>query len=192
ATVPPTRAMRTRTGTRWPRMTSRTPRARHPATVTMPGAEPAGDGLVVVDKPPEWTSHDVVGRMRRLAGTRKVGHAGTLDPMATGVLVIGVGRATRLLTYIVGPDKEYLATIRLGHTTVTDDDEGEVTAPVDASTVTDAQIAHAVAELTGDIQQVPSSVSAIKVDGVRSYKRARDGEDVDLPARPVTVSEFDI
>lgn len=130
--------------------------------------------------------------MRRLAGTRKVGHAGTLDPMATGVLVIGIGRATRLLTYIVGHDKEYLATIRLGEATVTDDAEGEVMASVDASAVTDAQIAHAVAELTGDIQQVPSSVSAIKVDGVRSYKRARDGEDVDLPARPVTVAQFDI
>src|SRR5699024_2282403 len=101
ATVLPTPGTPTRTGTRRPRMTSRTPRARPPATVTMPGAEPAGDGLVVVDKPPEWTSHDVVGRMRRLAGTRKVGHAGTLDPMATGVLVLGVNRATRLLTYLV-------------------------------------------------------------------------------------------
>lgn len=130
--------------------------------------------------------------MRRLAGTRKVGHAGTLDPMATGVLVLGIGRATRLLTYIVGHDKEYLATIRLGETTVTDDAEGEVTARVDPSALTDSQIADAVAELTGDIQQVPSSVSAIKVDGVRSYKRARDGEDVDLPARPVTVAEFTI
>lgn len=128
--------------------------------------------------------------MRRLAGTRKVGHAGTLDPMATGVLVLGIGRATRLLTYIVGHDKEYLATIRLGETTVTDDAEGEITASVDASAVTDAQIADAVAELTGEIQQVPSSVSAIKVDGVRSYKRARDGEDVQLKARPVTVAEF--
>ena len=130
--------------------------------------------------------------MRRLAGTRKVGHAGTLDPMATGVLVLGIGRATRLLTYIVGHDKEYLATIRLGETTVTDDAEGDVTATVDASSITDDQIAAAIADLTGDIQQVPSSVSAIKVDGVRSYKRARDGEDVDLPARPVTVAEFEI
>ena len=156
-----------------------------------PKPEPS-PGLIVVDKPAGWTSHDVVGRMRRLAGTRKVGHAGTLDPMATGVLVLGIGRATRLLTYIVGHDKEYLATIRLGETTVTDDAEGEVTASVDATSITDAQIAAAVAELTGDIEQVPSSVSAIKVDGVRSYKRARDGEDVDLPARPVTVAEFDI
>ncbi|WP_297081805.1 tRNA pseudouridine(55) synthase TruB [uncultured Demequina sp.] len=154
-----------------------------------PKPEPV-PGLVVVDKPAGWTSHDVVGRMRRLAHTRKVGHAGTLDPMATGVLVIGIGRATRLLTYIVGHDKQYTATIRLGESTVTDDAEGEVTATVDASSVTDEAIADAVAELTGDIQQVPSSVSAIKVDGVRSYKRARDGEAVELAARPVTVSEF--
>ncbi len=154
-----------------------------------PKPEPV-PGLVVVDKPAGWTSHDVVGRMRRLAGTRKVGHAGTLDPMATGVLVVGIGRATRLLTYIVGHDKDYLATIRLGETTVTDDAEGDTTARADASRVSDDQIAHAVQGLTGDIQQVPSSVSAIKVDGVRSYKRARDGETVDLPARPVNVAEF--
>jgi tRNA pseudouridine55 synthase len=110
--------------------------------------------------------------------------------MATGVLVVGIGRATRLLTYIVGHDKEYTATIRLGEATVTDDAEGDITTTADASGITDAAIADAVAALTGDIQQVPSSVSAIKVDGVRSYKRARDGEDVHLPARPVTVSEF--
>ncbi|GIG54218.1 tRNA pseudouridine synthase B [Demequina activiva] len=156
-----------------------------------PQPEPA-PGLVVVDKPAGWTSHDVVGRMRRLAHTRKVGHAGTLDPMATGVLVIGIGRATRLLTYIVGHDKEYTATIRLGQTTVTDDAEGEVTATADASAVSDDQVADAVLALTGQIQQVPSSVSAIKVDGVRSYKRARDGEDVQLAARPVTVSAFEV
>jgi len=156
-----------------------------------PKPEPV-PGLVVVDKPAGWTSHDVVGRMRRLAHTRKVGHAGTLDPMATGVLVVGIGRATRLLTYIVGHDKQYTATIRLGEATVTDDAEGEVTATVDASSITDEAIADAVAELTGDIQQVPSAVSAIKVDGVRSYKRARDGEAVELAARPVTVSEFDV
>lgn len=156
-----------------------------------PKPEPV-PGLVVVDKPAGWTSHDVVGRMRRLAHTRKVGHAGTLDPMATGVLVVGIGRATRLLTYIVGHDKEYTATIRLGEATVTDDAEGEITSTADASAVTDEQIADAVAALTGDIQQVPSSVSAIKVDGVRSYKRARDGEDVQLAARPVTVSDFEV
>ncbi|MFW7413997.1 tRNA pseudouridine(55) synthase TruB [Demequina sp. SO4-18] len=156
-----------------------------------PRPEPA-PGLVIVDKPAGWTSHDVVGRMRRLAGTRKVGHAGTLDPMATGVLVIGIGRATRLLTYIVGHDKAYEATIRLGQSTVTDDAEGDVTASRDASSVTDAAIADAVAGLTGDISQVPSTVSAIKIDGQRAYKRARDGETVEIPARPVTVSAFDV
>ncbi|MEX1907321.1 tRNA pseudouridine(55) synthase TruB [Janibacter sp. Y6] len=150
----------------------------------------AGDGLVVLDKPAGWTSHDVVARCRGLYGTRKVGHAGTLDPMATGVLVIGVGRGTKLLTFLVGCDKEYTATIRLGQRTVTDDAEGEVTASVDAAAVTDDAVAQAVAALTGDIEQVPSAVSAIKVDGERSYARVRSGEQVDLPARPVTVSEL--
>ncbi|WP_084104362.1 tRNA pseudouridine(55) synthase TruB [Demequina sp. NBRC 110056] len=153
--------------------------------------EPA-PGLVLVDKPAGWTSHDVVGRMRRLAGTRKVGHAGTLDPMATGLLVIGIGRATKLLTYVVGHDKVYEATIRLGQTTVTDDAEGDVTATADATDVTSPQIADAIAGLTGDIQQVPSSVSAIKIDGERAYKRVREGEDVELPARPVTVHAFSV
>jgi tRNA pseudouridine55 synthase len=151
------------------------------------------DGLVVVDKPAGWTSHDVVARTRRLAGTRKVGHAGTLDPMATGVLVLGVGRATRLLTYVVGADKTYVATIRLGATTVTDDAEGEVTSRCDAAALTtldDDVLARAVATLTGPIQQVPSAVSAIKVDGKRSYARVRSGEEVALPARPVTVHRF--
>jgi len=150
----------------------------------------APDGLLVVDKPPGWTSHDVVGRARRLAGTRKVGHAGTLDPMATGVLVLGIGRATRLLTYVVGADKEYLATIRLGVATTTDDAEGEVLTRADASGVTREAIDSGVARLTGAIAQVPSSVSAIKIDGKRSYARVRAGETVDLPARPVTVSTF--
>jgi tRNA pseudouridine55 synthase len=151
---------------------------------------PAPDGLLVVDKPSGWTSHDVVGRGRRLCATRKVGHAGTLDPMATGVLVLGIGRATRLLTFLVGCDKDYTATIRLGQTTITDDAEGEVTATVAADGVTPERLDAAVAELTGDIQQVPSSVSAIKVKGERSYHRVRAGEEVDLPARPVTVSRF--
>ena len=128
--------------------------------------------------------------MRRLAGTRKVGHAGTLDPMATGVLVIGIGRATRLLTYVVGADKEYVATIRLGSATTTDDAEGEVMSHADPSAVTRAAIDREVARLTGVIQQVPSSVSAIKIDGKRAYARVRAGEDVRLAARPVTVSEF--
>jgi tRNA pseudouridine55 synthase len=153
---------------------------------------PAPDGLLVVDKPSGWTSHDVVGRARRLCATRKVGHAGTLDPMATGVLVLGIGRATRLLTFLVGCDKEYTATIRLGQATITDDAEGEVTSSAATDAVTTGQLEAAVRQLTGDIQQVPSSVSAIKVKGERSYHRVRAGEDVDLPPRPVTVSRFDI
>lgn len=148
------------------------------------------DGLLIVDKPSDWTSHDVVARARRLCNTRKVGHAGTLDPMATGVLVLGVGRATKLLTFLVGCDKDYAATIRLGQATLTDDAEGEVTAAPGAADLDDDVISAGVASLTGDIQQVPSSVSAIKVKGQRSYHRARAGESVDLPARPVTVSQF--
>lgn len=150
----------------------------------------APDGLLVVDKPQGWTSHDVVARARGLAGTRKVGHAGTLDPMATGVLVLGVGRATRLLAYVVGADKEYTATIRLGEATTTDDAEGELVARTDAGAVTPERVAAGVATLTGDIQQVPSAVSAIKVDGQRAYARVRAGEDVTLAARPVTISRF--
>lgn len=145
-----------------------------------------------MDKPQGWTSHDVVGRMRRLAGTRKVGHAGTLDPMATGVLVIGINRATRLLTYIVGTTKTYTATIRLGQSTITDDAEGEITGGSIAAAVTEDEIRSAIADLTGDIEQVPSSVSAIKVKGERSYARVRAGEDVDLPSRPVTIHRFDV
>jgi tRNA pseudouridine55 synthase len=147
-------------------------------------------GLVVVDKPAGVTSHDVVGRIRRLAGTRRVGHAGTLDPLATGVLVVGVERATRLLTYLVGVEKEYLATIRLGVTTVTDDAEGEVLSRRDAGFLTDAAVAAGVTPLTGEIDQVPSAVSAVKVDGRRAYARVRAGESVELAARRVTVSEF--
>ncbi|GHS86335.1 tRNA pseudouridine synthase B [Actinomycetota bacterium] len=150
----------------------------------------AADGLLVVDKPAGWTSHDVVARVRRLAGTRKVGHAGTLDPMATGVLVLGVGRATRLLTYVVGADKEYTATVRLGVATTTDDAEGEVVARTDAAAVTRAALDAQVAVLTGPIQQVPSSVSALKIDGQRAYALVRAGEQVELAARPVTVSSF--
>ncbi|WP_431965529.1 tRNA pseudouridine(55) synthase TruB [Actinacidiphila sp. bgisy160] len=148
------------------------------------------DGLVIVDKPGGMTSHDVVARLRRLAGTRRVGHAGTLDPMATGVLVIGVEKATRLLGHLALTRKEYEATIRLGRSTVTDDAEGEVTAAVPADGVTREAIDAAIAPLTGDILQVPSKVSAIKVGGVRSYARVRGGEDFELAARPVTVSSF--
>jgi tRNA pseudouridine55 synthase len=150
------------------------------------------DGLVIVDKAGGWTSHDVVARLRRIAGTRRVGHAGTLDPMATGVLVLGVGRATRLLGHLQLADKEYDATIRLGESTVTDDAEGEVIATSDASDLTAEQIRAAVQPLTGDIQQVPTAVSAIKVDGKRSYARVRAGEDVELQPRPVTVSVFEV
>lgn len=154
--------------------------------------EEQASGLVLVDKDQGMTSHDVVGRIRRLAGTRKVGHAGTLDPMATGVLVIGVNKATRLLTYIVGHDKTYTATIRLGQSTVTDDAEGEILQERIAAAVTDADIEREVAKLRGEIEQVPSQVSAIKVDGKRSYARVRAGEQVELKARPVTISRFQI
>lgn len=150
------------------------------------------DGLLVVDKPAGLTSHDVVARGRRLAGTRKVGHAGTLDPMATGVLVLGVGRATRLLGHLALTDKAYDATLRLGTTTVTDDADGEVVEVRDAAGVTDQSLARATATLTGALSQVPSSVSAIKVDGVRSYARVRAGESVELAARAVTVSRFEL
>ncbi|WP_082812477.1 tRNA pseudouridine(55) synthase TruB [Cellulomonas timonensis] len=146
----------------------------------------------MVDKPQGWTSHDVVARMRRIAGTRKVGHAGTLDPMATGVLVLGVGKATRLLTYVVGADKEYTATIRLGVRTTTDDAEGELVTAVDAGAVAQEAVLAGIAALTGEIQQVPSSVSAIKVDGQRAYARVRAGEQVELAARPVTISRFSL
>jgi tRNA pseudouridine55 synthase len=160
--------------------------------VRRPAGPPPPDGLVIVDKPAGWTSHDVVGRLRRLAGTRRVGHAGTLDPMATGVLVLGVERATRLLGYLSLTEKAYDATVRLGQATVTDDAEGEVVAAVSAAGVGYEDIARGVAALTGDIRQVPSKVSAIKVDGRRAYARVRAGEDVALEARPVTVSAFDV
>jgi tRNA pseudouridine55 synthase len=150
------------------------------------------DGLIVVDKPGGMTSHDVVSRIRRLARTRRVGHGGTLDPMATGVLIIGVNRATRLLTYVIGSSKSYLATIRLGESTLTDDAEGDILTRVPAGAVTDDAIRAGLAARTGVISQVPSAVSAIKVNGERAYKRVRDGETVELAARTVTVSRLDI
>ena len=152
----------------------------------------SASGILVVDKPTGWTSHQVVGRCRRLLGTRKVGHAGTLDPMATGVLVVGVGRGTRLLGHLALSTKTYLATIRLGQSTITDDAEGEVTAAPGAAGLADAAIAAALVPLRGDIVQVPSTVSAIKIDGQRAYARARRGEDVVLAGRPVTVGRFDV
>ncbi len=149
-------------------------------------------GLVIVDKPAGWTSHDVVARMRRLAGTRRVGHAGTLDPMATGVLVEGVEKATRLLGHLALTEKGYDATIRLGRSTTTDDAAGAIPATTPATGVTDADLAAEVARLTGEIQQVPPQVSAIKVNGERAYKKARQGEQVALVARPVTVHDFTV
>jgi tRNA pseudouridine55 synthase len=147
---------------------------------------------LVIDKPAGWTSHQVVGRIRRLLGTRKVGHAGTLDPMATGVLVVGVNRATRLLGHLSLTDKTYHATIRLGSSTTSDDAEGEVISHADASGTTDAAIEERLTRLRGPISQVPSAVSAIKVAGVRSYARVRGGEDVVLAARPVLVHRFEV
>ena len=155
----------------------------------------ADSGILVIDKPGGMTSHDVVARARRILGTRKVGHAGTLDPMATGVLILGSGRATRLLGHLALRDKRYLATVRLGASTVTDDVEGDVltTAPAEAvQALDDADITAALARLVGTIQQRPSSVSAVKVDGRRAYDRVRAGEDVSLPARTVVVSSIEV
>ncbi len=151
-----------------------------------------GSGLVIVDKPSGLTSHDVVARVRRLAGTRKVGHAGTLDPMATGVLVIGVERATRLLGHLMLTSKTYDATVRLGATTTTDDAEGELVSTTPVGELTEAAVRASFATQIGDIEQVPTTVSAIKIDGKRAYQRVRDGESVELKARPVTIHELTV
>ena len=162
----------------------------------MKSAPSTVSGILLVDKPAGFTSHDAVARTRRLAGTRKVGHAGTLDPMATGLLVIGVNSSTRLLTYVVGLDKEYFATVRLGAATTTDDAEGEFigdgadAASVDA--LSEGRLEAAFAEQRGTIVQVPSSVSAIKVDGKRAYALVRSGEEVQLAGRTVTISELEL
>ncbi|WP_030482380.1 tRNA pseudouridine(55) synthase TruB [Nocardioides aequoreus] len=150
------------------------------------------DGLLVVDKPGGITSHDVVARVRRALGTRKVGHAGTLDPMATGVLVLGVGRATRLLGQLTLTEKAYDATIRLGATTTTDDAEGEVTSTAATDGLSEAEVRDRLGDLVGEIDQVPSAVSAVKVDGKRAYARVRAGEEVELPARRVRVDNLDV
>ena len=150
----------------------------------------ADRGIALLDKPGGISSHDAVARLRRALGTKKVGHAGTLDPMATGLLLLGVGPSTRLLTHLVGLDKVYEATIRLGESTTTDDAEGELVERVDTSDVGLAQVEAGIAALTGAMQQRPSSVSAIKVDGVRAYQRVRDGETVELAARPVMIHAF--
>ena len=152
-------------------------------------------GLVLIDKPKGWTSHDVVAKMRGIAGTRRVGHAGTLDPMATGLLLLGINAGTKLLTFLVGATKTYEATIRLGASTITDDAEGEVTSTADGSAVdalTLEKIESALNALRGEIMQVPSSVSAIKVDGKRAYAKVRGGDEVKLAARPITVSRFEV
>jgi len=151
---------------------------------------PAASGVLVVDKPAGWTSHDVVGRVRRLVGTRRVGHAGTLDPMATGVLVLGVGRGARLLRFLVGTRKAYLATARLGVSTSTDDAEGEVVRTASTDDLDPAAVRAAAARLLGEIDQVPSAVSAVKVAGERAYKLVRRGERPALSARRVTVYEL--
>jgi tRNA pseudouridine55 synthase len=150
------------------------------------------DGLVIVDKPGGMTSHDVVARVRRLAGTRKVGHAGTLDPMATGVLVVGVEKATRLLGYLTLTEKQYDATIRLGQSTSTDDAEGEIIFTAPAAEADTGELARAVQDLTGEILQVPPGISAIKVGGQRAYRLTRAGTAPELKPRPVTVHEFTV
>lgn len=156
---------------------------------------PGPSGLILIDKPGGITSHGVVARTRKRAATRKVGHAGTLDPMATGLLLLGLGSSTRLLTYMVGLDKEYEATIRLGQTSSTDDADGEVSPPASRAAldaVGESELSAEIEHLIGNIEQVPSTVSAIKVDGKRAYARARAGEEVVLKPRSVTVSAFDV
>jgi tRNA pseudouridine55 synthase len=150
------------------------------------------DGIVLVDKPAGPTSHDVVAKIRKVFNTRKVGHAGTLDPMATGLLVIGVGRATRLLGYLSAHDKEYFGTIRLGITTTTDDAQGEVVDQVSTQAITESMILETVREFRGPIMQQPSAVSAIKIDGKRAYTRVRDGEEVNIPPRSVMIHDLEI
>jgi tRNA pseudouridine55 synthase len=157
--------------------------------------DPSISGVLLIDKPAGLTSHDVVGRVRKALGMRRVGHAGTLDPMATGVLVVGVGPTTRLLGIVGGHDKEYHATIRLGTSTTTDDREGDVlstTEPAALANIDPDAIIEAVGAFVGTIKQRPSAVSAVKVDGKRAYDRVRSGEDVELPERTVTVSAFDV
>ena len=149
-------------------------------------------GFALINKAPGLTSHDVVAQARKLFGTKKVGHAGTLDPMATGVLVLGIGSATRLLQYVTDGTKKYEATIRLGQSTHTDDREGEVLATTDASNLSEAEIQSALKNFVGRIKQKPSSVSAIKIDGKRAHQRVRDGELVDLPARNVEVMDIEV
>lgn len=150
------------------------------------------EGIVLVDKPAGPTSHDVVAKMRKLFNTRKVGHAGTLDPMATGMLVIGIGRATRLLGYFTAHDKEYLGTIRLGISTATDDAQGDLINKVSALHITESEILETVRSFRGQIMQQPSAISAIKIDGKRAYARVRDGEEINIPSRSVMINDLEI
>lgn len=147
-------------------------------------------GLVLIDKPKDWTSHDVVAKMRGILGTRKVGHAGTLDPMATGLLILGVNQGTKLLQYLLGSNKAYTATIRLGQSTISDDAESEVLESIDAGQITQAQIDSEIRNLTGTFDQIPSSVSAKKVDGERAYDLVRAGKEVELKAKTITIDNF--
>jgi tRNA pseudouridine55 synthase len=149
-------------------------------------------GIALIDKQQGFTSHDVVAKLRKLLGTKKIGHAGTLDPMATGLLLMGVGAGTKLMQFLSGLDKTYLATIRLGASSSTDDAQGELGELRDASQVSREQLEAEILKLTGNIEQVPSSVSAIKVDGKRAYDLVRAGEEVVLKSRRVTVSRFEI
>ncbi|MDF1486741.1 tRNA pseudouridine(55) synthase TruB [Tessaracoccus caeni] len=158
----------------------------------MSSAQETPSGVVIVDKPSGVTSHQVVGRLRRLLGTRKIGHAGTLDPMATGVLILGVNRATRLLGHLALHDKRYLATVRLGQSSNTDDADGDVVDVAPADGLLPSEVAEAAERFLGRIQQVPSSVSAIKVNGKRAYQLAREGHDVQLKAREVEVTRIDV
>ena len=155
----------------------------------------ATPGLVLIDKPTSWTSHDVVAKVRKAVGTKKVGHAGTLDPLATGLLVLGIESGTKLLTFLVGADKTYEATIRLGQQTISDDSKSEVIASASAEEIaklSDEDIAREIAKLTGVLMQTPSSVSAIKVDGKRAYDLVRAGEEVKLKAREVNIYSFEM
>ena len=150
------------------------------------------DGFVIVDKPKDLTSHDVVNKLRKFFNTRSIGHSGTLDPMATGVLVLGVNKATRLLTFCVGDDKTYKATIRLGEATDTDDATGSITETATTKDLTEESIKSAIKELTGTIEQIPSSYSAIKIKGKKAYELAREGKEVELSSRKVTIKKFEI
>ena len=151
----------------------------------------APSGILIIDKPAGMTSHDVVAKIRKIARTRKVGHAGTLDPMATGVLVLGLGKATRLLTWLTGNDKSYDATVRFGLTTTTEDHEGVLTSSHGCEKLTEEDVEKAMSPLRGDIMQVPSSVSAIKIDGKRAHALVREGQDVTIPPRPVHIATLE-